>query len=268
MIPRECKRLAEVDFPIAMVSRHALAEKARRFGTPNQLHLWWAVRPLASSRALLLALLLPDPCDPHCPMDFKVKAKKLLPQVGCGHGETDAKVREGLLKFTGDFANWDHAAHATYIDVARGLVRAAHPGETPLVVDPFAGGGSIPLEALRLGCDAFASDLNPVACLIQRAKLADIPRAGPTIADDVRKAGEEIKVRAHNELAQYFPRDLDGAGPIAYLWARTVRCEAPDCGAEIPLVRSFWLSKKADRRRALATRVVKPRHATPHVEFE
>ena len=268
MIPRECKRLAEVDFPIAVVSKHAAKEKSIRHGHPSTLHLWWARRPLASSRAVLLALLLPDPCDPHCPQNFMTQAKKLLPQVGCGKGETDNKLREGLLKFIGDFANWDLASSTTYLEVARGLVKAAHPEETPLVVDPFAGGGSIPLEALRLGCDAFASDLNPVACLILKVMLEDIPRKGPRLANELRDGGAEIKKHAAKDLVEFYPSDPDGARPIAYLWARTVRCEAPDCGAEIPLVRSFWLSKKANRSRALKPRAVKPRGGIPHVEFE
>jgi adenine-specific DNA methylase len=267
LIPKECKRLAEVDFPIAVVSKHAAREKSIRHGHPSTLHLWWARRPLASSRAVLLALLLPDPCDDHCPADFKKAARALLPQVGCGQGKTDEALRQGLLKFIGDFANWDYASHPAYLDVARGLVKAAHPEETPLVVDPFAGGGSIPLEALRLGCDAFASDLNPVACLILKVMLEDIPRRGPGLADELRKAGAEIKRQAEKELAEFYPPDPDGARPIAYLWARTVRCEAPDCGAEIPLVRSFWLSKKASRRRALQPKVVRPRGGAPFVEF-
>ncbi|MBI3917898.1 MAG: DUF1156 domain-containing protein [Betaproteobacteria bacterium] len=268
MIPTECKRLAEVDFPIAVVSKHAAREKSIRHGHPSTLHLWWARRPLASSRAVLLALLLPDPCDEYCPEDFKVKARGLLPQVQGDPGLKDAALRQALLKFIGDFANWDLSANETYLKVARGLVKAAHPEETPLVVDPFAGGGSIPLEALRLGCDAFASDLNPVACLILKVMLEDIPRHGPALAEELRKAGAEIKKQAEKDLVAFYPPDSDGARPIAYLWARTVRCEAPDCGAEIPLMRSFWLSKKAIRRRALKPRAVRPRGGTLHVEFE
>ena len=122
------------------------------------------------------------------------------------------------------------------------------------MVDPFAGGGSIPLEALRLGCEAFASDLNPVACLILKVMLEDIPRHGPKLAEELRRVGAEIKRQAEKELADLYPKDPDGATPIAYLWARTVRCESPNCGAEIPLVRSFWLCKKAKRRRALRHR--------------
>lgn len=275
MIPKACKRLAEVDFPIAEVGAHALAEKARRMGTPHQLHLWWAWRPLASSRAVLLGLLWPDPCDRMCPADFKTEARSRLLEVGgCNPGTTDEDLRKALLRFIANFANWDNAANRTYVDVSRALVKAAHrPAdggvyESPLVVDPFAGGGSIPLEALRVGCEAFASDLNPVACLILKAKLEDVPRYGPGLADALRRVGAEIRKETEQELAELYPRDPDGATPIAYLWARTVRCEAPNCGAAIPLVRSFWLCKKASRRRALRYRVERLEGKQPKVDFE
>ncbi len=274
MIPKACKRLAEVDFPIAEVSRHAAREKSIRHGHPSTLHLWWARRPLASSRAVLLALLLPDPCDPYCPPEFKAEARELLLAMrGRASGwestvKTDEGLRQVLLKFIADFANWDNAAKAEYLETGRGLVQSAHPEETPLVVDPFAGGGSIPLEALRLGCEAFASDLNPVACLILKVMLEDIPRHGPSLADELRKAGGEIKAKAEKELADLYPKDPDGATPIAYLWARTVRCESPNCGAEIPLMRSMWLSKKPNRRRALRPLVVEEKGLPPQVEFE
>ena len=207
MIPKECKRLAEVDFPIAEVSRHAAREKSIRHGHPSTLHLWWARRPLASSRAVLMALLMPDPCDPHCPEEFKAGARKLLLAMrGRPSGwdttiKTDEGLRQVLFRFIADFANWDNSAKDEYLITGRGLVHAAHPEQKPLVVDPFAGGGSIPLEALRLGCDTFASDLNPVACLILKVMLEDIPRYGPGLADELRKAGAEIKAQAEKELA-------------------------------------------------------------------
>ena len=267
MIPKECKRLAEVDFPIAVVSKHSAREKSIRHGHPSTLHLWWARRPLASCRSMLLALLLPDPCDPLCPKDFKKKARELLPKVQGNPGPSDEDLRKAFLKFIGDFANWDLSSHPVYLEVSRGLVKAAHPEETPLVVDPFAGGGSIPLEALRLGCETFASDLNPVACLILKVMLEDIPRWGRQkvkvkrlngeeveaegLAEALRIVGKDIKEAAEKELAEFYPTDPGGATPIAYLWARTVRCEAPNCGAEIPLMRSFWLCKKAKRKKAL-----------------
>ena len=273
MIPTECKRLAEVDFPIAEVSRHAAREKSIRHGHPSTLHLWWARRPLASSRAVLMALLLPDPCDPHCPEEFKTGARKLLLAMrGRPSGwdttiKTDEGLRQVLLRFIAGFANWDNAAKGEYLDTGRGLIQAAHPEQTPLVVDPFAGGGSIPLEALRLGCDAFASDLNPVACLILKVMLEDIPRHGPALAGELRKAGAEIKAQAEKELADLYPKDPDGATPIAYLWARTVRCESPNCGAEIPLMRSMWLCKKPKRKWALRPNVVRDDGVPPRVEF-
>ncbi len=267
MIPKECRRLAEVDFPIAAVSKHAAREKSIRHGHPSTLHLWWARRPLASCRAVLLGLLLPDPCDPHCPEAFKHQAREILSAVR-QPPRTDAELRKALLWFIGTFADWDLASHETYLRVGRELVRAAYPEEPPLAVDPFAGGGSIPLEALRLGCEAFASDLNPVACLILKVMLEDIPRHGPKLAEELRRVGAEIKAQAEKELADLYPTDPDGATPIAYLWARTVRCEAPNCGAEIPLARSFWLCKKANRKRALRHRVVREPGQPPRVEFE
>ncbi len=271
MIPKECKRLAEVDFPIAVVSKHAAKEKQIRFGHPSTLHLWWARRPLAACRAMLMALLLPDPGDEHCPKEFRAKARELFgkPMSPISKvGPKDENLRKALLDFIGDFADWDNSSKPVYLEISRALVKAAHPEETPLVVDPFAGGGSIPLEALRLGCDAFASDLNPVACLILKVMLEDIPRHGPQLADEFRRVGGEIKAAAEKQLAEFYPADPDGARPIAYLWARTVRCETPGCGAEIPLVRSFWLCKKANRRRALRTKVIRSKGKPPEVELE
>ena len=267
MLPRACRRLAEVDFPIAEVSQHAAREKSIRHRHPSTLHLWWARRPLASSRAVLLALLLPDPCDSRCPQGFKRQARDILGEVR-ERPASDAELRTALLWFIGAFANWDMAAHPTYVRVGRNLVEAAHGGEQPLVVDPFAGGGSIPLEALRLGCEAFASDLNPVACLILKVMLEDIPRHGPGLADELRRVGGEVKRHAESELSDLYPADPDGATPIAYLWARTVRCEAPKCGAEIPLLRSFWLCRKPKRKRALRYRAEPRQGAPPVVAFE
>ena len=287
MIPKECKRLAEVDFPIAVVSKHSAREKSIRHGHPSTLHLWWARRPLAACRSMLMALLLPDPANEFCPREFRVAAANLLSPLSEGlkgvkihelppkneaqadRPKTGSEIlRQEILRFIGDFANWDNSSNRTYMEIARGLVKAAHPEETPLVVDPFAGGGSIPLEALRIGCDAFASDLNPVACLINKVLLEDIPRHGPELAEELRKVGAEVKKAAEKELAEFYPRDPDGARPIAYLWARTVRCESPNCGAEIPLMRSFWLCKKAERRRALRPRLVRDKGQLPRVEFQ
>lgn len=269
MIPRDCKRLAEIDFPIAEVSKHAVREKSIRHGHPGTLHLWWARRPLASSRSILIAALLPDPADELCPREFKEEARRLLRTVGgCNPGTSDQELRKALLKFIGNFANWDLASKPLYIQVSRDLVAAAHDGERPLVVDPFAGGGSIPLEALRIGCDAFASDLNPVACLILKVLLEDIPRKGPMLAGQVRDIGAALTSEVRSQLSELYPPDPDGATPIAYLWVRTVRCESPNCGAEIPLMRSRWLCKKRSRYRAIRMNVSKRPGGPPEIAFE
>ncbi|HEY3852957.1 MAG TPA: DUF1156 domain-containing protein [Verrucomicrobiae bacterium] len=284
MIPATCKRLIEVDFPIAAVSAHSAREKSIRHGHPSTLHLWWARRPLAACRSVLLGLLLPDPYDKNCPADFKATARELLAKRYGSVSKSDEELRELLLKFIGEFANWDHATNALYLEIGRGLVKAAHPEETPVVVDPFSGGGSIPLEALRLGCEVFASDLNPVACLILKTLLEDIPRYGNAefkladnegkeivvhgLADALRHVGKQVKAAADRELAEYYPLDPDGSRPIAYLWARTVRCEGIGCGAEIPLVRSFWLSKKPGGKQALRCRVEDKKGKTRSLVFE
>jgi putative DNA methylase len=286
LIPKECKRLAEVDFPIAAVSKHSVREKSIRHGHPSTLHLWWARRPLAACRAMLLALLLPDPADSNCPEDFKKEARKILAPLPVALAPDGEGLRKALLKFIGDFSNWDLSTSAVYLEAGRALVKAAHGDEPPLVVDPFAGGGSIPLEALRLGCEAFASDLNPVACLILKVMLEDMPRYGREkinvkkqsgeeveaegLAEALRIVGKEIKEKAEEELREFYPVESDGAKPIAYLWARTVRCEAPNCGGEIPLMRSFWLCKKPNRKRALRWEIKrqKEKGKNPEVVFE
>ena len=181
------------------------------------------------------------------------------------------ELRRVLLDFIADFANWDNSTDKDYLDTARALTQAAHealggePGTRPLVVDPFAGGGSIPLEALRVGADAFASDLNPVPVLLNKVVLEYIPKYGQRLADEVRKWGEWIKREAEKELAEFYPKDADGATPIAYLWARTIQCEGPGCGAEVPLIRSLWLAKKANRSVALQ---IVPNQKAKRVDFQ
>ncbi len=170
---------------------------------------------------------------------------------------TGFMLRMCLLDFIADFANWDSSTVPAYLETSRALTQAAHealggaPGIRPLVVDPFAGGGSIPLEALRVGADAFASDLNPIPVLLNKVLLEYIPKYGQRLADEVRKWGEWIKQEAEKELAEFYPKDPDGATPIAYLWGRTIRCERPACGAEVPMVRSLWMAKKPNRSVAL-----------------
>jgi adenine-specific DNA methylase len=248
MIPRECKRLAEVDFPIAEVSKHSAREKSIRHGHPSTLHLWWARRPLAACRAMLMALLLPDPCDAACPDDFKKAARSPLSKGWRSVGPADEDLRRALLKFIAQCSNWDLAGDAKALSLMRELVCSAHPGTPPVVLDSFAGGGAIPLEALRLGCESYAFDLNPVAFLILKTMLDAVPRHGAAIGAQFYRLAEEVRNLAAKKLEGLYPLDPDGAVPIAYLWARTVRCEAPNCGAEIPIFKSAWLSKRGAKK--------------------
>jgi len=277
------KRLIEVDLPIKRISAHARREKSIRHGHISTLHIWWARRPLAACRAVLCASLWPDPADELCPDKFRKDATKLI-NVFANNVVQDKDLtstcseesftkwitlsksnldptnnshlnilRFALLDFIADFANWDNSTNIAYLDTSRALTQSAHealggvPGTKPLVVDPFAGGGSIPLEALRVGADAFASDLNPVAVLLNKVVLEYIPKYGQKLADEVKKWGEWVKQEAEKELAEFYPKDPDGSTPIAYLWARTIQCEGPGCGAEVPLMRSMWLAKKTNK---------------------
>jgi putative DNA methylase len=283
------KRLIEVDLPIKKISAHARREKSIRHGHISTLHIWWARRPLAACRAVLCAALWPDPADPLCPPKFRedgcriinefaasVTSDKALSQRAshetwkkwqvlskAGAGLDPRKeahwnvLRFSLLDFIADFADWDNSAVPEYVEASRALTQSAHealggtPGSHPLVLDPFAGGGSIPLEALRIGADAFASDLNPVPVLLNKVALEYIPKYGQRLADEVRKWGGWVKNEAERQLEEFYPKGPDQATPIAYLWARTIRCEGPGCGAEVPLLRSLWLAKKGDGSTAL-----------------
>ena len=297
------KRLIEVDLPIKKISAHARREKSIRHGHISTLHLWWARRPLAACRAVLCAALWPDPADPLCPAKFREDACRTISAFAvkaasdkglaqhCSHdtwkkwqalaktdGGLDAHkeahwnvLRFALLDFIADFADWDNSTVKEYLETARALTQSAHeslggaPGTRPLVVDPFAGGGAIPLEALRVGADAFASDLNPVAVLLNKVVLEYVPKYGRRLVAEVRKCGEWIKDEAEKELAEFYPRDPDGSTPIAYLWARTIKCEGPGCGAEIPLIRTLWLAKKSNRLVALS---LVPQPKAKRVDFK
>ena len=294
------RRLIEVDLPIKRISAHARREKSIRHGHISTLHIWWARRPLAACRAVICAALWPDPADENCPPAFKEAAEREMRSFAAGAASirevydicdpeardryvdlskdkpaakpvSPIQLRELLLDFIADASAWEASVNRVFLATARNLTQAAHeamgglPGTRPLVVDPFAGGGAIPLEALRIGADAFASDLNPVAVLLNKVVLEYIPKYGQRLADQVRTWGQWIKEQAEKELGGFYPKDPDGATPIAYLWARTVRCEGPNCGADVPLMRSLWLAKKGNRSTAI--RIV-PHPRARRVDFE
>lgn len=280
------KRLIEVDLPIRRISAHARREKSIRHGHISTLHIWWARRPLAACRAVACATLWPDPADPLCPPEFRNAAKDILcafaeqvratkqlleltadnatlwrttersklPAEGQALG---TRLRELLLAFISDFANWDAATIPQFISTATRLTEAAQHAlapdrpSRPFVLDPFCGGGAIPLEALRVGADAFASDVNPVPALLNRVTLEFAPRYRERLVEGVRRWGAWVAGEALRRLRAYYPTDADGAQPVTYLWARTIRCEGPGCGAEVPLLRSLWLARKGKKSVAL-----------------
>lgn len=272
------KRLIEIDLPIKRISEHARPEKTTVHGNISTLHIWWARRPHAACRAVLCSALWPDPVDPECPQSFRVEACQLISrfaklvtsektlagkcskeswikwQMIAKQGGLDPRkeshlniLRFALLDFIADFSHWNNQASPEFLETARLLTKAAHvalggsPETVPMVVDPFAGGGAIPLEAVRLGLEAFAGDLNPLAVLLNKVVLEFIPKYGARLSERIKALAAEIKRDAATRLAAYYPADPDGGVPLTYLWARTIRCEGPGCGYRIPLIRTLRL---------------------------
>ena len=158
------KRLIEVALPLKEVSEQSAREKSIRHGHISTLHIWWARRPLATCRAVVFASLIPDPDDPECPDSFPALVNELLPKTPNG----EDTPRNRCLEFIKHLVRWENSNNEELIGKARKLIAAAHKflhpeskDELPKVLDPFAGGGAIPLEALRLGCEAHAIELNP-----------------------------------------------------------------------------------------------------------
>ena len=271
------KRLIEVDLPIKRISEHANNEKDSRCGHIPRLHIYPAARPLAACRAVICASLWPDPADALCPDSFRTKARNLMLEWAEKHAKLltspesldrfiqiqknpeklkdDVFLRQALLDFIADFANMDNAKRKEYIEMSQSLTKTAHvalggePGTRPILVDPFAGGGAIPLEGLRVGADAFSSDSNPLSVLINKVILQYAPIYGERLNQDILHWGQEVNKEAKIILGKYYPEEPTGQIPIVYLWARTVLSEAPDTNnepVEVPLIRSMWLSRKGE----------------------
>lgn len=289
------RRLIEVDLPIGRISSHSRREKSS--GPLATLHTWWARRPLSACRSVMLASLWPDPeslsegqwgreVAPSVFLDAARRELSLLARSASRLSverrispvtasflsmvqkdlrllDSPVQIRTGLLHFIGDYANPDAANDDVFVGAAARLTKAAHECLTgdrqgrPLVIDPFAGGGSIPLEAVRCGADAFASDLNPIPVLLNRIVIEYVPRFGQDLANEVERLSKVIGDSVRSTLSRHFPDESmeDGRSvAIAYLWARTILSEAPDQGdlpVEVPLIRSLWLTKKSNQRRAL-----------------
>ena len=245
------KKLIEVALPLDAINAASIKEKSIRHGHPSTLHLWWARRPLAACRAVLFAQLVDDPSS-H-PDRFPTEADQ-------------DKERERLFKIIRELVKWENTRNEEVLNAARDEIVKSCDGSPPSILDPFAGGGSIPLEAQRLGLKAYASDLNPVAVLINKAlieippKFADKPPIHPEaevrtrwhdaegLAEDVRRYGQWIRDEAERRIGHLYPKatlsDGKEARIIAWIWTRTVTCPNPACRATMPLASSFWLSKK------------------------
>ncbi len=260
------KRLIEVDLPIKKISEHARKEKNLRSGHPWHLHIWWARRPWGACRAVELASLLPDPADPQCPEGFINKAAAILAPLGYKTKSlTRESVQEILLRFVGDYAEWEAGGTELYRDAATNLVRSTYSNIKPVVLDSFAGNGAIPGEALRLGCESIALDLNPVANVILRVLLEAVPRHGHELLEKFRSGKKFIMKEAENRLNLYYPKK-NGKTPVSWLWARTVTCEGPGCGATIPLIsqnviakgtRKAWIELKGNQDKPVEVHIGK-----------
>ncbi len=267
------KKLIEVALPLDDINAASAREKSIRHGHPSTLHLWWARRPLAACRAVLFASLVDDPDQEGVPEELLAEIDRLPAPEQASWQELPLgeQRRQRLFRFIKMLVQWESSTDERVLGTARRLIHAATGGNPPPVYDPFAGGGSIPLEAQRLGLEAHASDLNPVAVLINKAlieippKFANMPPVNPEdrsrigaewkgaagLAADVRYYGRWMRDEAEKRIGHLYPKvklpKEHGGGEatvIAWLWARTVPCPNPACGATMPLVRSFALSTK------------------------
>jgi putative DNA methylase len=266
------RKLIEVALPLEAINRESAREKSIRHGHPSTLHLWWARRPLAACRAVLFAQLVDDP-SAH-PDRFPTE-------------EAQSKERQRLFDLIERLVVWENSGNEALLRQAHDEIAASFEGQPPVILEPFAGGGSIPLEAQRLGLEVHASDLNPVAVLINKAmveipprwagrppvfpgatgsRLGDWPHA-TGLAEDVRRYGTWMRDQAQKRLGHLYPQatlpDGSGASVIAWIWARAVTCPNPACRTETPLVNSFTLSSRRGR-----TAHVKPVVKESRISYE
>lgn len=249
------KKLIEVAIPLEAINTASAREKSIRHGHPSTLHLWWARRPLAACRAVLFAQLVDDPSS--LPDEF--------PTI-----EAQEAERKRLFAIIEDLVKWENSNNDEVLERARAEIRRSCGGELPPVYDPFSGGGSIPLEAQRLGLPAYGSDLNPVAVMIGKAMIEIPPkfkniepihsgmkernhyRNAEGLAEDVKNYGAWMREKALEQIGHFYPQvDLPrekGGGKatvVAWIWARTVPSPDPAFSdVDVPLVSSFLLSSK------------------------
>lgn len=280
------RRLIEEAFPLKKVSEDSKHEKSPSIkkvfkNSKNQekvrrehistLHIWPARRPLAACRAVTIATLLPDPADATEKMkaEYTRLSGSPLPEKQRDYlcnTLIASLTRWGDENGQGDWNAKDQKGRwVNKLRIARELIQMAYDGDPPRVLDMFAGGGAIPLEAMRLGCEVTANDYNPVAWFILKCTLEYLQRlVGKTmplpklerfeqpnvknsdLPNHVRLWGQWILENTHKELVQYYPA-IDNKPTVAYLWARTIPCQDPQCGATIPLLKTLWICKKAEK---------------------
>lgn len=288
------KKLIEVAIPLEAINAASAREKSIRHGHPSTLHLWWARRPLAACRAVLFAQLVDDPssrvdelmanpklraqAEAELPARLAAWEKSKASAQGAAANAPEPTLedvaveieRKRLFAIIEDLVKWENSTNEEVLERARAEIRRSCGGELPPVYDPFSGGGSIPLEAQRLGLPAYGSDLNPVAVMIGKAmieippKFKDMPPIHPGIkermeyrnaqglAEEVKYYGEWMREKAWERIGHLYPQvDLPkeyGGGKatvIAWIWARTVPSPDPAFSdVQVPLVKSFDLSKK------------------------
>ena len=270
----QIKKLIEVALPLEDINEAAAREKSIRHGHPSTLHLWWARRPLAAARAVIWASLVDAPSS-H-PEKFPTE-------------EAQNKERERLFDILRRLVKWENTNDEKVLAEAREEIHKSMGDDLPEFLDPFAGGGAIPLEAQRLGLKVHAHDLNPVAVMINKAmieippKFAGMPPVNPDaqsaklkaktykgaagLAEDVAYYGQWIKAEAFKRIGHLYPKaklkDGSEATVIAWIWARTVKCPNPACGCQMPLVHSFALSTKKGKEAYIL-----PQFYNDHFEYE
>lgn len=272
------KRFIEETFPVKEVSEISAKEKNIRHGHISTLHIWWARRPLAASRSTAFASLIPFPEDEETINYFWSILNPLFNKGILPKEKKTESVVDAIKIFIIEMSRWENSNNNDLVEAARKMILHFNDDVPPKTLDPFGGGGSIPLECLRLGCETYSNDLNPVAVLIQKCTLEYPQKYGKpgyvereveeiengeyvkkkkqvsvenVLLEDVKYWGSWVLEEAKIELSRFYPLDPDGSIPIGYIWARTVSCQNPACGADIPLMRQFWLAKKANKKVSL-----------------
>ncbi len=243
-------KLIEVALPLAEINVQASREKSIRHGHPSTLHLWWARRPLVAARAVIWASLVDDPSADNSLSNEQQEAE-----------------RQRLFGILERLAVWKNSNDPQVLAEAKAEIERCFPDGPPPILDPFGGGGSIPLEAQRLGLQALSGDLNPVAVLIQKAmieippRFANRPPVHPDLQDematweraqglaaDVEAYGHWMRDQAQQRIGHLYPDATGPNGekltPIAWIWARTVESPDPAWSGHVPLVASWYLAKR------------------------